>query len=88
MKTRTKGTTHRPFETAVPGWLVDSIARESWALNGRGGSLDWAGVEIHLGRIVKRARSDAKDSQSIRVAAVAAGRRAGRAQAAMEGARS
>lgn len=88
MKTRTKGTTPRLDQTIVPSWLVDSIARESWALNGRGGSLDWAGVEIHLGRIVRRARSDAKDSRSIRVAALAAGRRAGRAQAAMEGARS
>ncbi len=86
MKPQTKTANGRPLEDAVPSWLVDSIARESWALNGRGPSLDWAGVEIHLGRLVRQARSEARDSQAMHAAAVAAGRRAGRARAAMEGA--
>lgn len=51
--------------------LVEAIAQELWRLYGRNGTLDWAGAELHLGRIVRQARNDLRDSRRVPPAAPA-----------------
>jgi hypothetical protein len=59
-------------ESDVTHRLVQAIALELWRLYGRDGTLDWTGVERHLGQIVDKARKDVRDSLSLLVSVAAA----------------
>jgi hypothetical protein len=61
-------------EADVTRRLVDAIARDVWKLYGGSGTLNWAGVERHLGRMVRQARCEARASEPIFGAAAAAHR--------------
>jgi len=58
--------------------LVDAMAQELWSLYGRSGSLNWAGIDRHLCRVVAQARRDARDPRAILVPANATSRSAAR----------
>ena len=50
-----------PREEADPNRrLADSIAQEVWSLYGQGTSIDWAGAERHLRRVIGWARQEAR----------------------------